>query len=237
MTKTIHRAETRGYADHGWLKSFHTFSFASYYEPSRIHFGMLRVLNDDSIAGGTGFGTHPHDNMEIVSIPISGALEHKDSTGRHEIIKTGEVQIMSAGSGIRHSEYNASKTETAKFLQIWVMPKERNIEPQYGQKNFGEEAYNDNLKVVVSPEKTDDALWINQDAWFSLGNLKAGKTYNYASKRADNGAYFFVMEGEVTIAGEKLGRRDAMGITDFSSLKIEVSAETKLLVIDIPMHP
>lgn len=237
MTKTIHRAETRGYADHGWLKSFHTFSFANYYEPSRIHFGMLRVLNDDQIAGGTGFGTHPHDNMEIVSIPISGALEHKDSTGRNEVIRTGEVQIMSAGSGIRHSEYNASKTEEAKFLQIWVLPKERNIEPRYGQKNFGEEAYNDVLKEVVSPIPSEDTLWINQDAYFSLGNLLRGKSYPYTSKREGNGAYFFVMEGEVTIDGEKLNRRDALGVTDFKNLNIEVSADTRLLVIDVPMHP
>src|SRR5882757_2117555 len=174
MKTILHPANTRGHANHGWLDSHHTFSFAGYDEPSRVHFGMLRVLNDDIVKGGNGFGRHPHDNMEIVSIPLRGALEHGDNTGGHGIIKSGEVQIMSAGSGIAHSEKNASENELVNFLQIWVFPKERDITPRYDQKEFKVEDRINKFQTVIAPEKDGSALWINQDAWFNLGDLKTG---------------------------------------------------------------
>ncbi|HET9053803.1 MAG TPA: pirin family protein, partial [Cyclobacteriaceae bacterium] len=192
MKTIIHKAETRGHANHGWLNSHHTFSFAGYYDPSRINFGALRVLNDDIVTGGRGFGQHPHDNMEIISIPLKGALEHGDNTGGHGIIKSGEVQIMSAGSGIAHSEKNASATETVNFLQIWVFPKVKNIQPRYDQKLFPAEERINKFQTVVSPEKDGKGLWINQDAWFSLGKMKAGFTTEYTLNKTSNGVYAFV---------------------------------------------
>lgn len=236
MKKIIHRAETRGFADHGWLKSYHTFSFAGYNNPERMRFGTLRVLNDDSVAAGMGFGEHPHDNMEIVSIPLKGSLEHNDSMGTSAVIRPNEVQIMSAGTGIKHSEYNHSKEEEVKFLQIWVFPKEKNIKPRYGQKTFLPEDKKNKFKTVVSPEKSEDSIWINQDAYFSLGNLDAGTTVNYKIQKEGNGLYIFVLDGNIEVDGEKLNRRDGMGISDFKDFDVKASSAAEVLLMEIPMN-
>jgi redox-sensitive bicupin YhaK (pirin superfamily) len=235
MKKVIHKANTRGHADHGWLKSFHTFSFAGYYDPERVHFGLLRVLNDDIIEGGRGFGKHPHDNMEIVSIPLYGALAHKDSTGREKVIHTNDVQIMSAGKGIAHSEFNASETDNANFLQIWVFPKEKNIEARYEQKTFDPKERQNKFQTVVSPEDKE-AVWINQDAYFSLGNLEEGKALDYKIHKSGNGVYAFVINGKAKIEGEALQKRDAVGISETDSLHIEATSETEILLIEVPMN-
>ncbi|GAB3819939.1 pirin family protein [Pontibacter rugosus] len=236
MSKTIiHRADTRGHANHGWLDTHHTFSFSRYHNPERMNFGLLRVLNDDVVAGGMGFGAHPHDNMEIVSIPLSGSLAHQDSTGTKEVIRTNEVQIMSAGSGLTHSEFNGSQTDAVNFLQIWVFPKEQNIQPRYEQKAFDPEERVNKLQTVVSPDKDGKAVWINQDAWFTLGNLQSGFTENYTLHKSGNGVYAFVLEGEVVIEGETLGKRDGMGISETDSISIKASAAAELLLIEVPM--
>ena len=235
MKKVIHRGNTRGFADHEWLQSFHTFSFAGYYNPERIHFGALRVLNDDTVKGGMGFGAHPHDNMEIVSIPLTGALEHKDNTGRHKIINQHDVQIMSAGSGIQHSEFNASKTEPVKFLQIWLFPKQKDIAPRYDQKTFDPADRNNQLQTVVSPEENDATLWINQDAWFSLGKFDKDKGIRYTPKLNGNGAYLLVLKGKVKAGDEVLENRDALGISDYDQLEITALEDAEFLVIDVPM--
>ena len=233
----IHKADTRGHANHGWLDSHHTFSFASYHDPSRVNFGVLRVLNDDNVKGGMGFGQHPHDNMEIISIPLKGSLEHGDNTGGHGIIKSGEVQIMSAGSGIAHSEKNASKTEAVNFLQIWVFPKEKNITPRYDQKEFKSSERINKLQTVISPEKENiSSLWINQDAWFHLGNLKKGFTIDYALKKNGNGVYAFIIEGEVTINGQKLNKRDGLGVWETDKISISADTDTEVLLMEVPMN-
>lgn len=236
MKTTLHKADTRGHANHGWLNSHHTFSFAGYYDPTRVHFGLLRVLNDDIVKGGAGFGQHPHDNMEIISIPLKGALEHGDNTGGHGIIRSGEVQIMSAGSGIAHSEKNASKSEDVNFLQIWVFPKERNISPRYDQKLFASEERKDKFQAVVSPEKNETSLWINQDAWFSLGNLSKGFNGEYNVQKTSNGVYVFVIEGDVTVNGQKLNKRDGYGVWDTDKLSITADSDAEVLLIDVPMN-
>ncbi len=235
MKTTVHRAETRGHADHGWLDTNHTFSFASYHNPERMNFGMLRVLNDDWVEGGMGFGAHPHDNMEIVSIPLSGSLEHKDNTGVAEVIQTNDVQIMSAGTGVVHSEYNHSKEDKVNFLQIWVFPKERNIDPRYDQKTFDPAGRVNKLQTVVSPEKSNGALWINQDAYFSLGTLKQGFETEYSLHGSSHGVYAFVIDGEVEIGGEKLKKRDGAGFWETDSLNITASDNAELLLIEVPM--
>ncbi|MCJ8164475.1 pirin family protein [Pontibacter sp. E15-1] len=234
--KVMHKAATRGHANHGWLNSHHSFSFASYHNPERMGFGLLRVLNDDEVAAGMGFGAHPHDNMEIVSIPLEGELAHKDSTGNSKIIQTNEVQIMSAGTGLTHSEFNHSKTDPVKFLQIWVFPKERNIEPRYEQKAFRPEDRVNQLQTVVSPDKNGDAIWINQDAWFTLGSLKEGFSEEYKVHKPGNGVYAFVLEGEVEIDGEKLGRRDGLGISETEAFQIKASGDAELLLMEVPMQ-
>ncbi|OEK07227.1 pirin family protein [Roseivirga misakiensis] len=234
MKTIVHKAESRGFADHGWLRSRHTFSFAGYHNPERVHFGALRVLNDDQVAAGKGFGTHPHDNMEIVSIPLYGDLAHKDSTGNEKVIKSGDVQIMSAGSGLRHSEYNHSQEDEVQFLQIWVFPKERDIEPRYEQKTFSAEDRVNKFQTVVSPEETS-AVWINQDAFFSLANLDAGTELTYEVKKPGNGVYFFVLNGELSIAGEKLDTRDAVGVSDTESAHLKASSYAEVLAIEVPM--
>ncbi len=234
MKKTRHRADTRGLADHGWLKSYHTFSFANYYNPERMQFGLLRVLNDDVVQPGMGFGTHSHDNMEVVSIPLSGALEHKDSMGHTEIIKSGEVQIMSAGTGLTHSEYNSSDEDLVNFLQIWVLPKERDIKPRYDQKDFSGLQNKNELTTVVSPTG-DTALWVNQDVYFSLGKMDKGQKFAYESKKAQNGVYIFLIDGQIEVDGETLNPRDALGIEDYQSIDIKVLEDSKILVIDVPM--
>lgn len=234
MKTIVHKANTRGHANHGWLDSYHTFSFAGYYDPSRMHFGALRVLNDDSVKAGMGFGKHPHDNMEIVSIPLYGDLHHKDSTGRDKIIRQHDVQIMSAGSGITHSETNANHDKDVKFLQIWVMPKEHNIEPRYDQKSFLPEDRINKILTVVAPDDTN-AVWINQDAWFSLANLSKGFTVDYSVHKKDNAVYAFVIKGDVTINGIALNERDGLGISETDILNITANSDTELLLIDVPM--
>ena len=235
MKKTIHRADSRGHADHGWLNAHHSFSFANYYNPERIRFGTLRVLNDDIVQPGEGFGTHPHDNMEIVTIPLRGELAHKDSTGNKEIIRPNEVQIMSAGSGLTHSEFNNSKTEEINLLQIWVFPKEKNIKPRYDQKVFDPADRINKIKTVVSPSDKD-ALWINQDAYFSLSGLDKDKTVNYQMKSKGNGLYVFLIEGKIEIEGETLGRRDAIGLELINEIEIKAVEKSEVLLIEVPMN-
>lgn len=236
MKTRLFTSESRGNADHGWLKSRHTFSFAGYQDRNRMNFGLLRVLNDDIVAPGKGFGAHPHENMEIVSIPLKGTLAHKDSTGTAKEIKTGDVQIMSAGSGITHSEYNYSPEEEVHFLQIWIFPKEQDIQPRYEQKTFAKEGYTNAFKTVVSPEKNNDAVWINQDAWFSLGNFDEGKTAEYSLKKEGNGAFIFLLKGEAEIGGEVLKDRDAIGIEDLKKVGMKFLKDSEILVIDVPMN-
>jgi redox-sensitive bicupin YhaK (pirin superfamily) len=236
MKTILHKAGTRGHAHHGWLDSYHTFSFAGYYDTARIHFGALRVLNDDKVAGGMGFGAHPHDNMEIISIPTSGELEHKDSMGNVQVIKQGDVQVMSAGTGIQHSERNKNHKEEVKFFQIWVFPKEKNVEPRYDQKHFSDADKHNNLLTVVSPLGTPDGgVQIHQDAWFSLGKLDKDFSTAYRLKKKENGVYAFVIEGDVTINGEKLNRRDGIGITETDELKITADTDAYLLLIEVPV--
>ena len=236
MKKTLHKADTRGVAEHGWLSSRHTFSFAGYHDPERMRFGLLRVINDDVVQPGMGFGTHPHENMEIISIPITGELRHQDSMGNIQRIKAGEVQIMSAGTGITHSEYNGSESEPVNFLQIWVLPKERDIEPRYDQKLFSRDQRQGRFQNVVAPDQNDGGVWINQDAWFWLGDFEAGQSDTYTIKRAGNGAYFFVLEGAVTVASEQLERRDGLGIEDAASVDVVATEDCQLLVMDVPVH-
>lgn len=235
MKKTIHRAETRGQADHGWLKSFHTFSFAEYYDEERMHFGALRVVNDDWIAPGQGFGTHPHKDMEIVTVPLLGTLQHKDSTGGEGLIRKGEVQIMSAGTGIRHSEFNASKSDPCALLQIWVLPGKLGIPPRYEQKEFSTAGRKDRFQTVVSPDRREGSVWINQNAFFSLADISAGKKVQYELGSPGNAVYLFVISGKCMIAGESLGARDAIGISDSQSTEIEASEASELLAIEVPL--
>ena len=237
MKTIIHTAESRGIANHGWLNSRHTFSFAGYHNPDRMNFGVLRVLNDDIVKGGTGFGAHPHRNMEIVSIPISGALEHLDSTGRHKIIKSGEVQIMSAGRGITHSEYNASKEEDVNFLQIWAFPEKPDIEPRYEQKEYNLEVSKNNWVSVVSPDENDGALWINQNAYFSMGEFEKEKSFDYLLKDTQHGVYLFVINGSIKVNDHVLKNRDAIGLYDFSEEKINLRTleNSRLLLMEVPM--
>jgi len=236
MKTILHKADTRGHANHGWLDTNHSFSFANYYDPSRVQFGMLRVLNDDFVDGGMGFGTHPHDNMEIISIPLSGDLEHKDSMGNTAVIRQNDVQVMSAGTGIYHSEYNRNKDQKVNFLQIWVFPKERNITPRYGQKSFRHEDRIDKLQQVVGPEKNDGSVQINQDAWFHLGDLKKGKTVDYTIRKKGNGVYVFVIEGDVTINGQALSKRDGYGIWEADQFSIVANNDAEVLLMEVPMN-
>jgi len=235
MKTIFYPASQRGTSDHGWLKANFSFSFASYYDPDKIHFGALRVLNDDIIAGGMGFGTHPHDNMEIITIPLAGALEHKDSMGNRGVIHAGEVQVMSAGTGVKHSEFNHSKTEAANTLQIWLFPRERNVEPRYDQKSFAEVFKQNELTILVSPDKDGDALWINQDATFSMGSFDAGQQIHYNITRPENGAYIFVLEGSVEVSGQELHKKDAIGIYETEETVINALESTRILIIDVPM--
>lgn len=236
MKKLIHKSESRGHANHGWLDSYHTFSFANYYDESRINFGLLRVLNDDKVAPARGFGAHPHDNMEIISIPLKGALEHKDSMSNSGVIMANDIQIMSAGTGITHAEYNHSASEEVNFLQIWVFPKERNIKPRYDQKTFNPEQRLNQILNVISPDKNNsNTLWINQDAWFSLSNPEEGKELEYKFNSKQSGLYLFVIEGKVEIDGEVLNRRDGIGITETQSLNIKALEKSEILLMEVPV--
>lgn len=236
MKKTIHPAIERGHNDIGWLKANFSFSFGPYYNPNRVHFGALRVLNDDVIAGGTGFGTHPHDNMEIITIPISGALEHRDSMGNTGVITAGEVQVMSAGTGIQHSEYNHSETEEANTLQIWLFPKNMNIEPRYDQKSFIDDLKPNQFTTLVSPVKGGEALWINQDAIFSMGDFEPGQEVKYDIQIPGNGAYIFVIDGQIAVEGTDLNKRDALGVEDVSSFTLETLKQSRILIMEVPMR-
>jgi quercetin 2,3-dioxygenase len=234
MKKILHTADSRGHANHGWLDAHHSFSFAGYYDPQRMHFGVLRVLNDDRVAPGMGFGMHPHDNMEIITIALEGALKHKDNMGNEGIIRPGDVQVMSAGTGVVHSEFNPSKDEAVNLLQIWVIPKERNVKPRYDQKHFDSAARRNSLQLVVAPDDKDGALWIHQDAWFSLGQLDAGKTLTYQNRKTGNGSYIFVINGEISVDGERVGQRDGIGLTNFDTATIEAKADAEFLIMDVP---
>lgn len=236
MKMIVQKAAERGGADHGWLKAKHYFSFGSYHNPEKIHFGLLRVLNDDYIAGGGAFPTHPHDNMEIVTIPFSGALKHKDSSGGAGIIHAGDVQIMSAGTGVQHSEANESKTEPVTLFQVWVFPKERNIKPRYDQKHFSENGRLNNWQVIVSPREEDDALWINQDAVFALTKLSSGTTLIYENAFKGNGVYLVVINGSVQINNEIFNTRDAAGFSGTDNISIKALANCELLAIEVPMN-
>jgi redox-sensitive bicupin YhaK (pirin superfamily) len=234
-TFTLHKANTRGNANHGWLNSYHTFSFGGYYDAGRTHFGVLRVLNDDTVAAGMGFGKHPHDNMEIISIPTYGDLKHKDSMGNETIIRQGDIQVMSAGTGIAHSEMNANSNQEVRFFQIWIFPNKKNVEPRYGQYTIDETKLHNNLLQVLGPNKEDEGVWIHQDAWFSLGNLDKGFEIEYNLKKTGNGVYAFVIEGDVTINGQALNRRDGLGIKEAGTLQIKADSNTRLLLMEVPV--
>lgn len=236
MKKIIHRANDRGIQDHGWLKAAHSFSFAQYHDPSKMHFGLLRVLNDDIVAPGMGFGTHGHDNMEIVTIPLKGSLAHKDSLGSIGNISAGEVQMMSAGSGIEHSEYNGSSTEEVNLLQIWVFPKERNINPRYDQQNYNLNENKNSFVTLVSSKKQPDVMWINQDSVFSLGAFDKDSKADYTVKHSGNGAYIFLIEGEIEIDGTILKRRDALGVYDTDVMEFNIRENSQILIIEVPME-
>lgn len=235
MSIIIHRAETRGSANHGWLKSFHTFSFAGYYDAARIHFGALRVLNDDKVAPGRGFGAHPHDNMEIISIPLSGSLAHKDSMGNEGIIHTGEIQVMSAGTGIVHSEMNASPDEDVCFLQIWVFPDRKNVVPRYDQVRFDESLLKNTLCPIIGSFEKPAMTWIYQNVLFSLGNIEPKQTIGYTKTNPNNGIYLFVIQGEIRIGDEVLKERDGMAIRETDNVSINTITESRILVMDIPV--
>lgn len=233
--QVLHKADTRGHANHGWLDSHHTFSFAHYYNPERMHFGALRVLNDDRVSPAMGFGKHPHDNMEIISIPLDGELEHRDSMGTVARIRKGDIQVMSAGTGIFHSEYNALSDQEVRFLQIWVFPNKRDVQPRYDQISLNPEDRKNRFQQILSPNADDEGVWIHQDAWFHLGHFEAGKKAEYQVKKAGNGVYAFLLEGEVKIGGETLKRRDGFGIWDTRSFEVEASSEAEILLMEVPM--
>ncbi len=236
MKTILHKADTRGHANHGWLNSFHSFSFANYYNPDRMNFGVLRVLNDDTVAAGQGFGVHPHNNMEIVSIPLEGDLEHRDSMGNKAVIKSGDVQVMSAGTGITHSEYNYSAEKPVKFLQIWLLPERQNVSPRYDQITLNEEQLQNTFYQVLSPHEGDQGVWVHQRAWFHIGHLQKDVAQAYAFKEEANGLYVFVLEGSVEVAGHALGRRDGLGIWETAELTFKALENTKLLLMEVPMQ-
>lgn len=236
MKTILHKADTRGHAQHGWLDSYHSFSFADYYNPERIHFGALRVLNDDTVAGGKGFGTHPHDNMEIVSIPTFGDLEHRDNMGNVQVIKQGDVQAMSAGTGIMHGEKNKNSDKPVRFFQIWIIPKTKNVEPRYDQKSFTEKDKHNKLLRVVSPVGSDDeTVKIHQDAWFSIGKLDKDRTVSYELQKKDNAVYAFVIEGSVKINDQLLQRRDGLGILETERFDITADSDAEILLMEVPV--
>ena len=236
MKTLFHPASGRGHANHGWLNAHHSFSFANWYDPQKIHFGMLRVLNDDEIAAGMGFGTHPHDNMEIVTIPLEGMVMHKDSMGNSGIIKAGDVQVMSAGTGVHHSEFNGSKTDLLRLLQIWVFPKVDNVTPRYEQVSYEELAKQNEFQVLVSPKDEGGAVWVHQDCFFNIGRFDTGQSLNYTIKKPGNGAYVFLIDGEAQVAGQALQRRDVVGVTEAADFAIETSQASRILIIEVPMR-
>jgi len=236
MNTVLHKAETRGHANHGWLDSHHSFSFANYHNPDRMHFGVLRVLNDDKVAAGKGFGKHPHDNMEIISIPLEGDLEHQDSMGNVATIKQGDVQVMSAGTGVFHSEYNKNSDADVKFLQIWLFPKTKNVEPRYDQISIGTIEKRNEFSQILSPTKDDQGVWIHQDAWFYLGKFDSDVTLKHQLKKSGNGFYIFVLEGKVIVEGQELSRRDGFGLWDLTEINIKSSNDSHVLLMEVPMN-
>jgi redox-sensitive bicupin YhaK (pirin superfamily) len=237
MANTVlHKASSRGHADHGWLNAYHSFSFASWYNPERIQFGMLRVLNDDTVAAGMGFGTHPHDNMEIITIPLEGDLAHKDSMGNSSTIKTGDVQVMSAGTGIQHSEFNPNADLQTKLFQIWLFPKYRNVEPRYQQITLDIAKQKNNFAQILSPNPEDEGVWIHQDAWFYLSDFEANFTKTLTLQKEGNGFYIMSIEGEILVNGEKLEKRDAIGIWETNEIEIKANSDSRFLTMEIPME-
>jgi quercetin 2,3-dioxygenase len=238
MVHTIlHKAATRGDANHGWLHSRHTFSFADYYDPERMNFGALRVLNDDFVEAGMGFGTHPHNNMEIVSIPLEGDLEHKDNMGTVSLIKKGDIQVMSAGTGITHSEYNKNRDKPVKFLQIWVIPDEKNVKPRYDQITLNSNDRHNKLQQIVSPSPDDAGVWIHQQSWFHLGQFDKGISFGYDLKKKGNGVYVFVLRGDVKANETTLAERDGLGIWDTDKISfVSLSQDMEILLMEVPMN-
>jgi redox-sensitive bicupin YhaK (pirin superfamily) len=235
MKTTYHSAETRGNVDHGWLNANHSFSFAQYYNPKRMNFGALRVLNDDTIAPGMGFGTHPHDNMEIITIPLEGDLEHKDSMGNVGAINEGEIQVMSAGSGVKHSECNKNTGRSINLLQLWVMPNAHNVLPRYDQMSIQELKKNNAFYQVLSPYREDDGMWIHQDAWFHLGEFNKVTETEYQIKKNGNGVYIFVIEGSLTVVNQVLNKRDALGVWEADKISFVAQPDSKVLLVEVPM--
>ena len=236
QNSVLHKSNTRGHANHGWLNSFHSFSFAGYYHPERMNFGLLRVLNDDTVAPGMGFGTHPHNNMEIISIPLSGDLEHKDSMGTQAVIKEGDIQVMSAGTGIEHSEYNANKDKEVKFLQIWIFPNEQGVTPRYDQITLKQEDRKNKLQQVLSPNPEDEGVWIHQNAWFHMGDLDQGTSLSYHVKDPENnGVYAFILDGQISIGNQLLEDRDGFGIWGVKDFGLQAHSHSKVLLMEVPM--
>lgn len=236
-TYEFHAADSRGAANHGWLQSYHTFSFANYYNPSRIHFGALRVLNDDTVSGGMGFGEHPHDNMEIISIPLEGDLEHKDSMGNTTVIRHGDIQVMSAGTGIYHSEYNRNKDATVKFLQIWIFPNKKNVTPRYDQITMNPADRQNQFQQVLSPNPEDAGVWVHQDAWFHLGKFDQDFSVDYSIKKEGNGLYVFVLSGQFEVDGQIVQTRDGLGIRQASDVSFKaLSPGAEVLLMEVPMQ-
>ena len=236
MKTVLHKADSRGHADHGWLKSHHTFSFAGYFNPERIHFGALRVLNDDFVEGGMGFGKHPHNNMEIISIPLEGDLRHGDNMGTDGLIKKGDIQVMSAGTGVMHSEMNGNADKPVKFLQIWIFPNKENVTPRYDQVDISGDHIKNEFQQILSPNVDDAGVWIHQDAWFNLGDFDKGTTKEYKIHKEGNGAYVFVLKGSIKIGDQVLNTRDALGVWDTTGFNIEAEDNSEFLIIDVPME-
>lgn len=235
MNTILHKANTRGHANHGWLDTYHTFSFANYYNPERMHFGALRVLNDDRVAEGKGFGTHPHENMEIISIPLKGDLEHKDSMGNIAVIKEGDIQVMSAGTGIYHSEFNKNTDKAVEFLQIWIFPDKKQVTPRYGQISLKDIENDNRFYQILSPNKDDQGVWIHQNAWFHLGKFDKEISIDYKLKKEGNGVYAFILEGNASIMGLALNKRDGFGIWNTNEIDIQTKSNTKILLMEVPM--
>lgn len=236
MKTVLHKAQSRGAANHGWLNSKHSFSFANYHNPERMNFGVLRVLNDDIVAASKGFGRHPHKNMEIISIPLAGDLEHQDSMGNKAIIRSGDVQVMSAGTGIFHSEYNKNADQEVKFLQIWLFPNKHNVTPRYDQISLADVRKDNAFYQILSPSAQDEGVWVHQDAWFHLGEFEAGKSTAYNLKKSGNGVYAFVLEGEVNIDGQQLDTRDGYGMWDTTNFELTANSKAKVLLMEVPME-
>ncbi len=236
MNTILHKANTRGVANHDWLTAKHSFSFANYYNPDRMNFGVLRVLNDDRIAPSKGFGTHPHDNMEIISIPLAGALEHKDSMGNGAVVRNGDVQVMSAGTGIQHSEFNALDDQDMKLLQIWLFPNKKNVQPRYDQISIKDIEKKNEFYQVLSPNANDEGVWIHQDAWFHLGEFDQEIFTNYKMNKEGNGVYAFIIEGTAEIAGQALERRDGFGIWNVQDFEIIAGKNSRILLMEVPMQ-